>query len=268
MAHTPSLRGSLTKGIMLMSDEENKELEQADKQEEKEEKKEQKKHDLKIVIISVISTLLFIILILLLILLCLKKCSNQPTAISSSEPTSSEPKYNYDNVKLNNVFKTIVKNQVYVDMGIEDHVDEILAINYTDLDNKFTLDIDARIEDRVYYYHTKDVEYSNHETFVEYLLTLDTAQTLPLITTGEENNISWLDKTEEKLATEVVGSHYVISSSASLKYLSGFYFNNSTNGYYVYQKMELTNTDGFPSNPSIKIGLDSPLYGYYQLLNQ
>ena len=33
--------------------------------------------------------------------------------------------------------------------------------------------------------------------------------------------------------------------------------------------MELTNTDAFPSNPSIKIGLDSPLYGYYNdILNQ
>ena len=33
--------------------------------------------------------------------------------------------------------------------------------------------------------------------------------------------------------------------------------------------MELTNTDAFPSNPSIKIGVDSSLYGYYQeILNQ
>lgn len=82
-------------------------------------------------------------------------------------------------------------------------------------------------------------------------------------------DISYLDKTEEKLTTEVVGAHYVICSSASPKYLSGFYFNNSSNEYYVYQKMELTNTDAFSSNPSIKIGLDSSLYGYYQeILNQ
>ena len=104
---------------------------------------------------------------------------------------------------------------------------------------------------------------------MEYLLTLDINKATPIITTGEETNISYLDKTEERLTTEVVGAHYVICSSASPKYLSGFYFNNSSNEYYVYQKMELTNTDAFPSNPSIKVGLDSSLYGYYQeILNQ
>lgn len=273
MARVPSLCGPLAKGIVIMVDEENKEkeLEQIDKQEVKEEKKEQGKRDSKLVIASVICTLLFIIILLLLVLLGLKKCSKGPDvgSSSSSEPSSNEPIYDYDDVKLNDVFKKIVYNQVYIDMGTEDPVDEILAVNYSDADNKFTLDIDARIGDKVYYYHASNVEYSNHETFVEHLLTLDTNQTLPIITTGEETSVAWLDKTEERLTNEVVGAHYVIFSSASPKYLSGFYFNNPSNEYYVYQKMELTNTDAFPSNSSIKIGLDSPLYRYYnEILNQ
>lgn len=246
MARVPSLCGPFAKRITIMSEEE---------------KKEQGKRDLKIVIASVVGTLLFIIILLLLVVLGLKRCSN--TSSSSNEPSSSQPRYDYDDVKLNDVFKKKVYNQVYVDMGTEDPVDEILAVNYSDADNKFTLDIDARIGNRVYYYHTSNVEYSNHETFVEHLLTL-----LPIITIGEETSVAWLDKTEERLANEVVGAHYVICSSASPKYLSGFYFNNSSNEYYVYQKMELTNTDAFPSNPSIKISLDSPLYGYYhEILN-
>ena len=248
-----------------MIDEENREVEQIDKQEEKEEKKEQAKCNTKIVIASVVATLLFIIILLLLVVLGLKRCSNANS--SSNEPSSSQPTYDYDNTKLDNVFKTIVKNQVKTDLAVEDPINEILAVNYSDADNKFTLDIDVRIGDRVYYYHASNVEYSNHETFVEYLLTLDTNQELPIITTGEETSVTWLDKTEERLTDEVVGAHYVICSSDNPKYLSGFYYNSESNEYYVYQKMELTNTDAFPSNPSIKIGLDSPLYGYYQLLN-
>ena len=247
MTRITSLCALLAKGITIMSEEE---------------KKEQGKRDLKLIVFSVVGTLLFIIILLLLVILGLKRCSN--TNSSSNEPSSSQPKYDYDDVKLNDVFKKIVYNQVYVDMGTEDQVDEIIAVNYVDTDNKFTLDIDARIGNRIYYYHTSNVTYSNHETFVEYLLTLDTNIATPIITTGEETSISYLDKTEEKLTTEVVGARYVICSSASPQYLSGFYFNNPSNEYYVYQKTELTNTDAFPNNPSIKIGLDSPLYGYYK----
>ena len=233
----------------------------------KEENKDNKKYTLRVVITSVLCTLLFITILLLGILFGLKNCSSNQN--NSSSIPNSGPKYDYDNTKLDNAFKTIVKNQVKVDLYVEDPVNEILAVNYSDADNKFTLDIDARIGDKVYYYHTSNVEYSNHETFVEYLLTLDTDQALPIITTGEETSVAWLDKTEERLTNEVVGSHYVICSSDNPKYLSGFYFNSESNEYYVYQKMELANTDAFPSNPSIKIGLDSPLYGYYQeILNQ
>ena len=238
-------------------------------QDRKEQKEIQtkRKYTLRVAATSIVCTLLFVATLLLLVLLSLKNCSSQQG--NSSSILSSGPRYDYDNTKLDNVFKTIVKNQVKVDLGVEDPINEILAVNYVDTDNKFTLDIDARIGDKVYYYHASNVEYSNHGTFVEYLLTLDTNQTLPIITTGEETSVTWLDKTEERLTNEVVGAHYVICSSDNPKYLSGFYFNSESNEYYVYQKMELTNTDAFPSNPSVKIGLDNPLYGYYQeILNQ
>lgn len=230
-----------------------------------EEKKEQEKRDLKIVITSIVCSLLFIIVILLLVLFGLKRCNKDNSGLPSNSDTSdSSIRYDYDVNKIDDVFKKIVYNQVYVDMGTEDPVDEIIAVNYIDTDNKFTLDIDARIGNKVYYYHTSNATYSNHETFVEYLLTLDTNIATPIITTGEETSISYLDKTEERLTNEVVEAHYVICSSASPRYLSGFYFNNPSNEYYVYQKIELTNTDAFPNNPSIKIGLDSPLYRYYK----
>ncbi len=262
----------LAKRIMTMTDEECKELEQVDKQEVKEEKKEQGKRDLKLVITSIVATLLFIIILLLLVLLSLKKCSNgsNVNSSSSSEISTSEPKYHYDDTKLNDVFKRIVINQVSVDIAPIEDIDNIIAISYEDIvGSKFTLNIDFKIGDNIYYYRASNVLYANHETFVSYLLTLNPNKVEPVIPliNGDELEISSLPSSLVKLTNEKINSHYVIANGASNSYLSGFYYEDSV--YHTYTKKELTNTESFPLPASGLIDLNSPLYGYYQdILNK
>ena len=208
-----------------MTDEENKELEQQDKQEQ-EECQEERKKTFKTVITSVICTLLFVVILLLLVILCLKNCSNRnnnnntSSSNSTSEPTWTE----YDNVSLNSVFKKLVSNQVYVDMGVENppDVDSIVAVSYSDSGALFTLNIDAKIGSNLYYYSATNVSYSDHPNFVEYLLTLNLTTDLPLIE-GDPYGVSLLAISNEKLTNEKSTS-YVITNSATNKYLSGYYF--------------------------------------------
>ena len=247
-----------------MTDEE---LEQQDKQEQKEECQEERKKTLKTVITSVICTLLFVVILLLLVILCLKNCSNRnnnnntSSSNSTSEPTWTE----YDNASLNSVFKKLVSNQVYVDMGTDNppDVDSIVAVSYSDSGTLFTLNVDAKIGSNLYYYSATNVSYSGHPNFVEYLLTLNLNTDLPLIE-GDPYGVSLLAISNEKLTNEKSTS-YVITNSATNKYLSGYYFEN--NQYYVYQKVELNNTDSFPSLASQTIDVSSPLYSYYRFLN-
>ena len=65
---------------------------------------------LKTVLITIICTLLFIVVLLLLVLLGIKQCSRASNSSISSSEQSSGPKYNYDNEKLDNKFKAIVKS--------------------------------------------------------------------------------------------------------------------------------------------------------------
>ena len=225
-----------------------------------EEGKDKKKYTFKVAFISVVCTLLFIIVLLLFVLFGLQKCSSRSSG--SSIGNSSSMKYNYDNEKLNDVFKKLVSNQVFVDMGVEDPIDEIVVATYSDSGSSFTLNIDAKIGDNLYYYYVNNVSYSGHDNFVSYLLTLNLDSNLPLLE-GNGYGVSALPISNERLVNEKSTS-YVITNSASSKYLSGYYFEN--NEYRVYQKVELTNNDALPSVPSKIIDLDSPLFGYYQSL--
>ena len=208
------------------------------------------------------------VILLLLVILCLKNCSNRNNNNNntSSSNNTSEPIWTeYDNVSLNNVFKKLVSNQVYVDMGTENppDIDSIVAVSYSDSGTLFTLNIDAKIGNNLYYYSATNVSYSDHPNFVEYLLTLNLNTNNPLIE-GDPYGVSLLAISNEKLTNEK-SSSYVITNSATNKYLSGYYFEN--NQYYVYQKVELNNTDSFPSVASQTIDVNSPLYSYYRFLN-
>ena len=228
-----------------------------------EEGKGKKKYTFKVAFISAVCTLLFIIILLLFVLFGLKKCSSKSNGGSSNGQSSSQ-KYNYDNAKLNNVFKKLVSNQVYVDMGSEDPIDDIYAVSYSDTGLSFTLNIDAKIGDNIYYYFASNVAYSGYDNFIDYLLTLNLDNNLPLIE-GDEYGVSVLPISNERLVNEKSTS-YVITNGASSKYLSGYYFEN--NQYYVYQKVELNNNDAFPLVASKIIDIDSPLFGYYQELSK
>ena len=247
-----------------MTDEENKELEQVDKEVVKEEKKEQGKRDLKLVITSIVATLLFIIILLLLILLGLKKCArdnNGTLPNSSSEPDSSI-KYDYDVNKIDDVFKKIVKNQLLVDGFDEDPLKDVISVTYSDTTSTFNLNIEVRSDTKVYYFRLSNYPYSGFDNFVPYLLSLDLNTKLSL----NEGSIS-LDTYFPTLETITTGKQckYLISSnmSGTTKYFSGYYYQD--NQYYIYQHQELT-SNPFSEISNQVINIDSPLYGYYQKL--
>ena len=240
---------------------EGKELEQ---QEQKQDNKKNRKQTIRVAVISSFCTLLLIAILLLLILFGLKNCSKASNNGSSNNEQSSSRKYNYDNVKLDTVFKKLVSNQVFVDMGSEDPIDDIYAVSYSDTGSSFAINIDAKIGDNIYYYFANNVSYSGVPTFVDYLLTLNLDNNLPLIQ-GDNYGVSLLEISNERLTNEKSTS-YVITNSVTSKYLSGYYFEN--NQYYVYQKVELNNTDAFPLEASMIIDIDNPLFGYYQELSK
>ena len=248
--------------------EENKlppeELEQEEqKQEVKEQKKEENKKKLKTVITSVICTLLFIIILLLLVLLGLKKCNKNNSGLPSSIGASnSSIKYDYDVNKIDDVFKKIAKNQLIVDGFDEDPLKDVISATYSDTTTSFNLNIEVRSESKVYYYKLSNCPYSGFDNFVPYLLSLDLNTKLSL----NEGTIS-LDTYLPTLETITTDKQckYLISSnmSGTSKYFSGCYYEN--NQYYIYQHKELT-SNPFSESADQIVGLDSPLYGYYQKL--
>ena len=229
-------------------------------QDQKQEKKKKRKQTIKVAFISSVCTLLLIIIILFCVVLGLKKC----TRVSNNSSLGSSQEYNYDNTKLDTVFKKLVFNQVYVDMGTEDPIDNIVVVTYSDSGSSFTLNIDAKIGDNIYYYFANNVSYSGFPTFVDYLLTLNLDNNLPLIQ-GDNYGVNLLEISNERL-TNKKSATYVITNDVSKKYLSGYYYEN--NQYYVYQKVELNNADAFPLEASKIIDIDNPLFGYYQELSK
>ena len=132
----------------------NEELDQQDKQEQKEDDKKKRKQTLKVAITSSICTLLLVIIILLLVILGLKKCG--PTTDKGSAlnvNTSSQYVEIYDNKTLNNVFKTIVKEQRKIDAEENIVPKDIIAVTYSTLNNKFNLSITMTTEDnKIFFY--------------------------------------------------------------------------------------------------------------------
>ncbi len=250
----------------------NTDVEQSRKEDNKQNNKEQKQQDnddkkktLKIVITTIICTLLFIIILLLLILLGLKKCAgdnNGTLPNSSSEPDSSI-KYDYDVNKIDDVFKKIVKNQLIVDGFDEDPLKDVISVTYSDTTTSFNLYIEVRSDTKVYYYRLSNYPYSGFDNFIPYLLSLDLNTKLSL----NEGSIS-LDTYLPTLETITTDKQckYLISSnmSGTSKYFSGFYYDN--NEYHAYMHKELT-SNPFNDDADLIIGLDSPLYTYYQKLS-
>ena len=245
----------------------NTDIEQPQKDENKQNNKEQKQQDnddkkktLKTVITTIFCTLLFIIILLLLILLGLKKCvSDNNEILPNSGAPSSSIKYDYDINKIDDVFKKIVKNQLFVDGFDEDPLKDVISVTYSDTVTSFNLNIEVRSDTKVYYYRLSNYPYSGFDNFVPYLLSLDLDTKLSL----NEGTIS-LDTYLPTLETITTDKQckYLISSnmSGTTKYFSGYYFQD--NQYYIYQHQELTSNPFNEASNQI-INIDSPLYNYY-----
>ena len=240
--------------------DEDKKLEQEDKEEEKEEKKEAAKKGITFVAAGAASAFLFILILLLLTLLCLKKCDTKTHSSISSSGQSSQG-YNYNNQKLDEIFKKIVINQMSTSLGDDTPITDIVSVTYNDTGNEFSLYIDARSASDIYYYQVLNKSYGGHANFVSYLLDLNTEVALPF----ENTQIELIPLTNDVI-TNPESNHYVISEKTTTKYLSGFSFTN--NEYHVYHKEVLTGLESFPNTPTQILPASDPLFGYYQELDK
>ena len=261
------------------------ELEQEQqKQEAKERKKEENRKTLKTVITSVICTLLFVIILLLLILLGLKKCMGRVPDIgdsSNNDNTSSEYVEIYDNVTLNDVFKTIVNKHLFINFDENKEMSDIIAVTYTDnYPNKFDLSITACTDEEVFFYSITNCVYQNnvdgYDNLATYLLKQDKAepQHLAFMSDSEIGDLDFSvdlsranKTTAEVITTNKPDSHFVTSMTpSSVKYISGYYYQD--NKYYVYDKLEYTDQNNpLDNNEGTLIDDTSLLYGYYLRLS-
>lgn len=247
----------------------NTDVEQPQKEENKQNNKEKKQQDnddkkktLKTVITSIVSTLLFIIIILLLVLLSLKKCSNKDGG-TSSDSSSSSQKYDFDNNKLNDVFKYLVNKQIQLD-GFDGTTKDIAVVTYADnYPSNFSLNIGGYNDSKVYYYEITNCEYlgdkNGYGNVISYLLLNDNYQSL-----NADINLSILDKYNNGVINSKTTTKYVVGTTPTdTRYLSGYYYED--NKYCVYYKKQLEDSiDPFNSNADMVINSDSPLYGYYK----
>ena len=172
-------------------------------------------------------------------------------------------KYNYDNEKIDNTFKKIVKNQMFVDGFDEDTLTNVISVTYSDSNSSFNLNIEVRSESKVYYYQLSNHPYTGYDNFLEYLFSLDLDTKLSL-NDGDILLDTFVPTSE--VVTLDKRCQYLVSSNdgGTNKYFSGYYFEN--NGYYIYQHQELT-SNPLSGEATQVVGLDSPLYGYYQSLS-
>ena len=104
---------------------------------------------------------------------------------------------------------------------------------------------------------------SRFDNLISYLLLEDTPD---IFTNGDLETTFSCDPfipTIEAITTDKVYK-YVISNNivGTIKYIDGFYYEN--NQYYVYHHQEMADNNPFAKEPNQLVGLDDPLYGYYQ----
>ena len=247
-------------------EEENKlspeELEQAQRQDNK----EKRKQTFKVAFISSVCTLLLIIIILLCVIFGLKKCTRVPNSGPSSSGSSSGPVYNFDNDRLDTVFKKIVYKQMLVDGFDPAELTEVLGVTYTDNSISFDLDISVRSISNVYYYHLDNSIYTGYDNFVSYILEFDFDNKVGRPLDGDEVSINYLSISNDSINTDKE-CKYVITTNdlGTTKYLSGYYIDNHE--YHVYLKKELIDNNPFDETADKIITNSDYLYGYYQSIN-
>ena len=242
------------------------------KQEESQDSVDKKK-TLRTVIITIICTLLFIVIILLLVLLGIKQCSRATSSGPSSSEQSSAPRYDYDNEKLDNKFKAIVKSYMDGPGCLDpDNLLEVKAVTYVDNydDGYFSLNISVTGEsNKLYLYKANKVFYpedkSRFDNLISYLLLEDTPNIFELGNDDTEYHCYTYSLLQESITTDKV-CRYVISKDVegTTKYLDGFYYED--NQYCVYHHQQLISSNPFNEQADLIVDYNHPLYGYYQKL--
>ena len=246
-----------------MTDEE---LDQQDKQEQKEESKEKRKQNLKIAITSSICTLLIIIILLLLILLGLKNCSKQSGDNTSSSSSSNEPTWaEYDNPKLDDVFKKIV-NEYIAFMDEEKSLKGVMMVKYAlKEDTKFDLSIcvTSNTEEKyVYYYEVENKSYAGFTDPFTFLL--DEHTDLFLDETAHFETYKELNTT---VSSDKPNRYIVVSNLANTaKYFFGSYQDTAKYEFHIYDKVEYTDGVNPFNNDGEIITTGNLLFGYYHSL--
>ena len=70
----------------------------------------------------------------------------------------------------------------------------------------------------------------------------------------------------DEISTSKSNNHYAVGKNdLEEKYLSGYYYDD--NGYHIYQKLLLDNTDPFTKQENQIINSNDLLYGYYKNIN-
>lgn len=234
----------------------DKELKQPEQKEDKQENKEEKKSTLKRVL-GILIILDLLLVIILLILFGLKSCKSNNSSTSSIESSSSE---RYDSDELDGVFKKIVKTQMD-DYGFdEDSLLNVVAVSYVDNSSSFDLTISVISSTKVYIYKIENSGYQGYDNFVSFLLVNNNNTPLNGVVSLNKLTIS-----NDAVTTSKSNNHYAVGKNdLEEKYLSGYYYDE--NGYYIYQKLLLDNTDPFTKQESQIINSDDLLYSYYQRL--
>ena len=187
-------------------------------------------------------------------------------ASSSSIPPSpsSEPKWTdtYDNEKINNAFKGIVREYLYFMTDERISLKDVIMVHYSlNKENTFDLSICVTSEESyyVYYYECKEIDYSGYVDFLAFLL--EPGRDLFL---DGETSLNTFREIDSGLKAD---KRYIMASNAtgSIKYVFGSYFKDDK--YYVYEKEAYS--DGSESyRYEQEIDIDNLLYGYYRYLYQ
>lgn len=83
-----------------------------------------------------------VVTLIFLLFLSMQKCSDPQVNNSSSQI------YNYDNNKIDGVFKKIVENQLYVDGFSNDSLTDAVSVTYSDTSSSFNLNLVVSLSEK------------------------------------------------------------------------------------------------------------------------
>ena len=206
--------------------------------------------------------ILFLILVPLILTLCLKGFGKKNNSNSSEVDPMQEA------AKTDEAFKYIV-NKGIQDAGLTGSIEHIEVLTFVETYPKnFSIKLSAynSTTSKVYLYEVDKYVYptdkEGYDNFVSYLLLSDNYKTVNI-----ESTVSEYDMIDELVTTSKENSKFVtFRDASSINYISGYYFEN--NCYHIAYKTQIEDgVDPFLDTGDA-VGSQSPLYNYYQYLNQ